>query len=282
MKLRLLVIEGNAKQRRDADYALGYCCGSDRYRTILKKMLPDAEIVVAFPADGHLDVQLSDFSGVIIGGSGLNIPGHDDCPKVRHQIEFATAVFESGLPFFGSCWGLQVAAVASGGQVGSSPRGREMGFARKIQILDTGLASPLFTGKPSVFDAPAIHVDEVTHLPSGGVVLAANNHSTVQAASINYLNGEFWGVQYHPEFDVEHMANLTELFDKMVLHEGFYENEATLKTHIRQLRDVHRDPGRRDLAWLLGLGQDILDDGMREREIRNWIDHQVMPHMARP
>jgi len=278
--MRLLVIEGNAKQRRDADYALGYCCGSDRYQKILKSILPNAIVDVAFPADGHLDIQLSDYSGVIIGGSGLNIPGNNECPQVRHQIEFASAVFANGLPFFGSCWGLQVAAAAAGGQVGVNPKGREMGFARKISLTAAGQESPLFLGKPGPFDAPAIHVDEVTHLPSGGVVLASNSHSSVQAASIRYLNGEFWGVQYHPEFNLEHMANLTELFDQMVLNEGFYENDASLKHHVQQLKTLHKHPTRFDLAWVLGLDQDVIDDGLREREVQNWIDHQVVPSLA--
>jgi len=278
--MRLLIIEGNAKQRRAQDYALGYCCGSDRYQKILKTILPDAVVEVAFPADGHLDIQLSDYSGVIIGGSGLNIPANDDCPQVRHQIEFATAVFENGLPFFGSCWGLQVAAVAAGGQVGTSPKGREMGFARKISLTAAGQASPLFTGKSGPFDAPAIHVDEVTHLPSGGVVLASNTHSSIQAASIRYLNGEFWGVQYHPEFDLEHMANLTELFDTMILREGFYENDVALKHHVQQLKTLNKNRERSDLAWVLGLDQDVIDDALREREIQNWIDHQVIPSLV--
>ena len=60
------------------------------------------------------------------------------------QVELARAVYKSGTPFFGSCWGLQVATVAAGGSVRQNPRGREVGIARDLTLTSAGTRpSPL-------------------------------------------------------------------------------------------------------------------------------------------
>src|SRR5271168_1188956 len=68
-------------------------------------------------ADGEalpLGTALSDFDGVMIPGSPLHI--YDSTPSVTRQIDFARAAFAAGVPVWGSCWGLQLAMVALGGQ----------------------------------------------------------------------------------------------------------------------------------------------------------------------
>ncbi len=73
---------------------------------------------------------------------------------MTRQIELAKAVFAAGVPFFGSCWGLQVAVTAAGGEVRANPRGREFGFARRILLTEAGREHRLFAGKPAAFEAP--------------------------------------------------------------------------------------------------------------------------------
>lgn len=60
----------------------------------------------------------------------------DDTPEVRQQIEFAQHVFASNVPCYGSCWAMQLAAVAAGGVCAANPRGREMGFARRVRCCN--------------------------------------------------------------------------------------------------------------------------------------------------
>lgn len=281
---RILIAEGNTRARNEQLKALGAQTGSGCYQSSVKFLFPNARVDILDAAD--LDTvmpdgkQLSDYDGFIMGGSGLNLPGGEDDPHVRQQVDLAKAVFKSGTPFLGSCWGLQVAAAASGGQVGVSPRGRELGFARKISLTPEGRGSGLFEGKSSVFDSPAIHIDEVTHLPSGGIALATNNHTTVQAASIKHDGGTFWGIQYHPEFDLAHMAHLIRSYASMLVGERFYEDEDAANNHAGQLDVLHQNPDRKDISWLLGLDQDVLDPRIRYREIENWVERQVLPHMV--
>ena len=44
---------------------------------------------------------------------------------------------------------------------------------------------------------------------------------------------------------------------------------------------LHRDPQSAPLRATLAVSDDILDPIIREQELRNWIDHQVLPG-ARP
>jgi len=233
-------------------------------------------------ADGALPsgTDIGAFDGVILGGSALHIRNINIDSRVRRQIDFVAAVFESGAPFFGSCWGFQVGVAAAGGTVAESPRGRELGLARKIALTDAGRSHPMYQGKASVFDAPAVHLDEITHLPSGSIVLASNHHNAIQAATVSKAGGTFWGVQYHPEFDLEHMAGLISCYTEGFVKDGFFADEAAAHAHAEDIESLHFHPERDDLAWLFGIDDDVLDPVARTREIENWITRAVLPQKA--
>jgi len=265
--------------------AAGVSSGAEVYRDALKFLYPDVKIEIVYVADANeslpAGLELAGYDGVVLGGSGLNIPGGEDDPRVQRQIQFARNVFEAKVPFLGSCWGLQVATVAAGGVVATSWRGPEKGFARKIRLSLEGRGSLFFEGKTDVFDSPVFHYDEVTHLPSGSTILATNSHCAVQAATINHAGGTFWGVQYHPEFDLHHVAGLINYYAESLIKEGFYADIDAARQHANLLQTLHQNSDREDLSWLLGLDQDVLDPRVRYQEIGNWVKRLVMPHMIR-
>ena len=127
-------------------------------------------------------------------------------PQVTRQIELARAVLEAGTPVFGSCWGLQVLTVAAGGVVRKNPKGREIGFGRRIKLTEAGRKHPMYVGKPEVFNAPTVHLDEVETVAPGTTVLATNEVSDVQSAEIRCNGAVAWGVQYHPEYPLREIA----------------------------------------------------------------------------
>jgi GMP synthase (glutamine-hydrolysing) len=45
------------------------------------------------------------------------------------------------------------------------------------------------------------------------------------------------------------------------------------------LEVLHQDPSRKDIAWLLGIDDDVMNEDVRVAEVRNWIDRLVMPAM---
>ncbi len=280
---RILIAEGNPTDRRDLVLDGGGALGSTAYRQSIKHLCPAARIDVIYPADTTdalpPGTSFDDYDGFIMGGSALNIPTDGDNPKIINQIELARAAFKAKIPFLGSCWGLQVAAVAAGGVVGVNPNGREMGFARKITLTDAGRATAFYEGKAAVFDSPAIHFDEVTHLPPGSVVLAENRHTHIQAAIIRHDGGTFWGIQYHPEFDLAHMAGLVRSYATLLTDDGFYADEGAAHAHATEMELLQQNPSRQDLAWVLGLDHDVLDPDVRLREVANWLDLNVLPRM---
>ena len=225
-------------------------------------------------------VQLGDFDGVWLSGSPFNVYRLDQ-PSVREQVELARAVWQAGIPAFGSCWGLQLMTAALGGTVHLNPRGREIGVARRIAPTEAGHGHALLRGKPCAFDALCSHEDEVATLPPGATVLASNEVSTVQAAAISEGARSFWGVQYHPEFDLAAVAAIIGLRSERHISEGLARTPEEVDGIVADFRDLARDPGRKDLAWRYGVGADVLDPRQRTAEFGNWLKAEVLPAAGR-
>ena len=280
---RFLVVDGYTREARDELAGGGASMAGDLYAAMLRGFVPGAAVDIVFPSDagGALPAgaELAGYDGVAWTGCSLTV--FDDDPRVGSQIEFCRAAFAAGVPSFGSCWALQIAVVAAGGLCAANPRGREMGIARKIQLTPEGRGHPLYAGKPSVFDAFISHVDEVTHWPSTAVLLASNQFTHVQAAAVTHEAGTFWGLQYHPEYDLHEMARLLYCRREKLTELGFFRDVDQALGHIGLLEALHDDHGRVDLAWALGIDDDILRPEIRQCEVGNWISQQVLPGMRR-
>ena len=283
-KPRFLVVDGYAREGREDLAAGGASTAGELYRRMLDKCTPGgAAIEIVYPADPDSALPrgaaIADYDGIAWTGSSLTV--FSDDPKVKTQVEFARAVYEARVPSFGSCWAAQISAVAAGGRCAANPKGREMGIARKIALTPEGRAHPLYRGKKSVFDGWISHDDEVTHLPPTGVMLASNRWTHVQALAVTFKGGVFWGLQYHPEYDVHEMARLCFCRKQKLVNLGFFADLDAAQAFVDQLEALHQDPGRKDIAWLLGIDEDILDEDIRQAEVRNWIEQLVLPGMGR-
>jgi GMP synthase (glutamine-hydrolysing) len=280
---RFLVIDGYNREARDELAAGGAGRAGDLYVRMLKKCLPGAECDVIHPADPGAGLPkgaaLQQYDGIAWTGCSLTI--YEDDPRVGPQIELARAAFESKVPSFGSCWAAQIAVVAAGGIVRANPRGREMGIARKIGLTPEGRGHPLYFGKANVFDAFISHVDEITHLPSGSVLLASNAFTHVQAVSVAHKGGMFWGLQYHPEYDLHELARLTWCRIDKLIKLGFFRDRDAAERYVNLLETLHQDPSRKDIAWLLGIDEDVTNEDVRLTEVRNWIEQLVLPAKQR-
>lgn len=279
--LRILVIDGNVAQIRARQFAaLGYDSGGG-YARVLRRIDSGLQIDIVTAADGEprfpAGIGLADYDGVTMTGSALNI--YNGGLPVTRQIELARAVITAGVPFFGSCWGLQVAVTAAGGEVRANPRGREFGFARRILQNDIGRQHGLFAGKPAVFEAPTIHRDEVTSLPSGAQILAVNDFG-VQAVTFEYGRGTFWGVQYHPEYDYIDIAAAAERYGQTLVDEGTFRDLPALQSFATDLRALQSNPTDAPLLWKHGLGSGLSSEVTRLLEISNWLQAQVRPRAA--
>lgn len=279
--MRLLVADGNAAAVRARQAQTHERTNGVLYAEVLRDLAPEAIVDICFPADAGANLPdaggLAGYDGVALTGSSLNIYAGE--PESMRQVAFARAVFDSGAPFFGSCWGLQVAAVAAGGDVQRSPNGREIGIARKIVLTEAGRSHRLHRGKPASFDAPAVHTDFVAAKPDGMTVTATNRFCEVQGAEIRHGNGTFWGVQYHPEFRLAELAAIVRRYGIRLVEEGLFADLAALERHVADFVALDAAPDRKDIAWRLGIDADVLDPTVRLAELRNWLDGLVHPWM---
>ena len=280
---RILVIDGYMKSARDELAAGGATPAGEQYVKMLTKLCPDIRCDILYPCDPGVAMPtgtaLGDYDGVAWTGCSLTV--FEDTPEVNTQIGFARACFEAEVPGFGSCWAAQIAVVAAGGICRPNPNGREMGFARKIALTAEGRGHSMYEGKAGVFNAFISHVDEITHVPSGSVVLSGNAFTAVQSVSVLYKGGVFWGLQYHPEYDLREMARLTWCRIDKLMALGFFQDRQAGENFVALLETLHQDPERQDLAWLLGVDDDILNEDVRRLEVRNWIERLVIPTMIR-
>ncbi|MBV9567741.1 MAG: type 1 glutamine amidotransferase [Hyphomicrobiales bacterium] len=283
MSLRLLVVEGNARGAREAHQAGFGKTPSQSYADILVSIAPDAVCDICLPADSGANLPngrgLEEYDGIAITGSALNI--YDGGDAVERQLELARAIYASKTAFFGSCWGLQLAAAASGGTVAKNPLGREIGIARNIAPTEAGASHPLLSGRPAAYDAPCTHLDVVAIPPGETIVLAANRLAPIQAAEIRHAGGVFWGVQYHPEFTLTELASIIERRAGVLAREGFFTDEDQGKTYCAELRQLDGNHERLDIAWRLGIQPELLEPQARLTELRNWISLRVRPEKSR-
>lgn len=196
---------------------------------------------------------------------------HDDTEESRSAARFATDVFESGTPAFGSCAGLQIAAVAAGGTCKPRETTMEAGFARGITATEAGRDHPLLRGRPIVWDAPAMHSSIIETMPAGGVVLARTKSTPVEAAEIRSRNGMFWGVQYHPELTIAEIAASLRRQTEDLIAQDMARDSTTIEYYAALLDELHNDAARRDIAWRIGIDDEITDAKKRTSELRSFL-----------
>lgn len=277
----VLVVDGNRLSVREQQVAAGGSPTGEAYARALES-LAAVRCDIVRPADGAVRFPqaagLGGYDGVAITGSALNV--YDGGAHIERQIELARATFAAGVPFFGSCWGMQVAVTAAGGQVRPNPRGREFGFGRRIELNDAGRRHPMFAGKPAVFEAITVHRDDIAGLPAGAVPLASNEMG-LQALELRHGAGVFWGVQYHPEYTFDEIAACAVRYGERLVEDGLFADRAELGSFVADLRALMRNPRDRRLAWKHGLGPAVQDESVKLAELRNWLEQQVLPYAQR-
>lgn len=247
----LLIIEANTPDLPPAVRA---------FQDVFSVIDPSVTFTVVAPYEAAAQAQ--DFDGVnavIFTGSG--VAWSTDDARAAAQRDAMTLAFETGLPAWGSCNGMQLAATVLGGTVGSSPNGLEVGVARNTQLTDAGKMHPMFAGRSQTFAVPCIHRDEVQSLPAGATLLAGNDHSPIQAFAYTHDGVDFWGTQYHPEL------RPTQIADFIRNKDGIFAEHVEL---IGDLDAAETDP---TAAARIGTTQDALRHDIRTLELANWLAH---------
>jgi GMP synthase (glutamine-hydrolysing) len=272
---RFLIIDGYPVEGRRQFDDVGMKLAGVLYGEMLARYLPEAEADIWFVCDSDATApnsqEIASYDGILWPGCSKTV--YRDESEVLAMLQVASDAYETGVPAFGSCWGIQIAAYAAGGTVEVHPDGREMGISRAVEMTDDGLQHPMMAGKPSIYSTFTSHDDHITRLPPGAQTLSGNAWSPIQAAVFHHRNGSFWAVQYHPEYDLHELARLIIAREPKLLKHGFFRSHEDLQAYVDRLEALHREPDRKDLRWQLGIGDDIIDPVIRQLEFANWVRH---------
>ena len=268
---RVLVVDAYDVVGRSGLSAVGATPAGQLYARELAALGCNAEVAEC----GSNGVQLPggrglmDFDGIVWSGSNLSV--HKRNPVVDGQVALCRAAFEEGVPQFGSCWALQLGTVAAGGSCARNPRGREFGISRRIRPTSAGREHAMLRGRAESWAALTCHEDMVTTLPTGATLLAENEFCAVQALDIHHLNGRFWAVQYHPEYDFHETSCLAILRQEQLLAEGYFRTRSEAEHFVSDFEVLHTDPERSDLMIRYDVPAEVSKVTLRRLEIANWL-----------
>jgi GMP synthase (glutamine-hydrolysing) len=181
----------------------------DEYEAILRVSQLDVDEVVRIHMDrGLSDVDLDDFSAVIVGGGPSNVSYPHDRkydyqlrfePPLRHVI---TEIIARDFPYFGACYGLGILADVLGGKVSDERYGETVGGST-IVLTDHSAEDPLLGDIPQSFRAFVGHKEACQAVPPGAVLLAGSTGCPVQMIRVGQ---NIYATQFHPELDSKGLA----------------------------------------------------------------------------
>ncbi len=258
MITKILILEAQSQELARAVHERGDLIGSEMFIKTFQEFNPALEFVVNTPYSATFDPHiLHDVGGVVLTGS--SVPWSVDADEARPLQNACHAAFNSGLPIWGSCNGLQMAALLLGGEIGASPKGFETGLAQELQLTDAGQSHPMMKGRTSPFEVPCVHRDEVQKLPDGAVLLAENSHSPIQAFAYEQSGVRFWGTQYHPEMRAVDVAHALQS------GQGIFSDDAG------QALDLTRAEEDEEAAKRAGTSMEAMQTHTRALELKNWL-----------
>jgi GMP synthase-like glutamine amidotransferase len=191
---RTLVIENSA----DAD--------ARRLGTWLAEAGLDLHVLRPHAGDA-LPEDLDGYAGlVVLGGPQAAYPDPDGeraAPWFAGLEGLLRKAVRYRVATLGVCLGGQLLAQAHAGTVARSSAGPEIGPGL-VARRDVAEEDPVFARVPFAPDVLQWHVDEITELPAGAVLLAASTRYPHQAFR---LGDRAWGLQFHIECDTAMIAD---------------------------------------------------------------------------
>jgi GMP synthase (glutamine-hydrolysing) len=101
----------------------------------------------------------------------------------------------------------------------------------------------------------------------------------IAASKTRLMAGEFWATQYHPEFTLYEMARLLVARKTPLTQEGFFGEEDEVEALVAKMISLSEAPENKELRQELNVNDDILNDNIRQTEVRNWLEFLVIPSM---
>ncbi|EIY4766015.1 glutamine-hydrolyzing GMP synthase [Vibrio cholerae] len=163
---------------------------------------------------------------------GIILSGGPESVTEANSPRAPQYVFDSGVPVFGVCYGMQTMAEQLGGRVATSDE-REFGYA---QVKISG-ESALFKDLDLTQDVWMSHGDKVVEIPSDFVKIGETD--TCPYAAMANEEKKYYGVQFHPE--VTHTKNGLQMLENFVLGvcgcERLWTSESIIEDAVARIKE---------------------------------------------
>ncbi len=199
---------------------------------LIARRVREAHVYCEIHPNDVSDAFIRDFApkGIILSGSHAST-------YEEHDLRAPQAVWDSGVPVLGICYGMFTMAVQQGGQVEASSH-REFGYAEvrahgHTALLDglQDFATPGPDGKShGMLKVWMSHGDKVTALPPGFKLMASTPSCPI-AGMADEARG-YYAVQFHPE--VTHTVQGRALLERFVLNIAKAKPDWVMRDHITE------------------------------------------------
>ena len=151
----------------------------------------------------------------------------------------------------------------------ANPKGREIGFARRIRLTRTvALIRCMRVRTRSSTPSPCIWTRSRHSRPACRCWRQRRLAGT--GRRVRSYGAVAWGVQYHPEYSLGDMAAIVRRSASAWSRTRFSPMRPTCSTYARELDALYCDPANKALSWRLGLDARCSTLRARKRD-RNWI-----------
>lgn len=150
------------------------------------------------------DLDLDDYSGIIVGGSPFTSsdPEESKSPAQlrveRELVPLLDEVVDRDFPFLGACYGVGTLGRHQGAVIDQTYA--EPISAVRVSLTGAGRADPLLDGVPAEFDAFVGHKEACRAVPPSATLLATTPTCPVQMFRVRE---NLYATQFHPELDFD-------------------------------------------------------------------------------
>lgn len=157
-----------------------------QYTQLIARRVRELNVYCEIHPYNHLPTITPDVKGIILSGSPASV-------RDANSPEVHLAAFRHKLPILGVCYGAQLLAHTSGGEVKASAI-REYGRAK---LGTVNAENPLMKGIDPHSQVWMSHADTITAVPDNFRIIASTD--TVRVAAFQVADEPTYGIQFHPE-----------------------------------------------------------------------------------
>ena len=270
---KILIIDCYTKEKHLQFMKNNMLIASSLYKNIISNYCNNIEFTVLNPCYNDfelpIDNNLKNINGVIFTGSSYSVYQDNkhvnNCKKLFHKI------LEHKIDTFGSCFGLQLFVQETGGIIGKSKKGREIGICRDIIVNNPNhyLFNNKIINQANIFNSICSHEDEIVNL-NNGTILSYNNHS-IQSCEINYKDTNLIGVQYHPEYTLQYLGQYLQIRKNQLFQNKIVTDEVLFDLFTNYLIEGKYD--NKQYNNFFNLPNELIIEKRNHTEIINWVNN---------